>query len=145
MEGDEVIGVIFHQRQPVDDKLVVLPGRQTDFREGFLQKFCCLIPRYAPALREVVTGVAVAFPEEVAVFFPARMVDQRPVGEGGDFPATIVGGVSGGQRPGVVENDGDIGLGLGVEVDDRFGFGGKGGGNITAAIVIAAASGTTPG
>ena len=60
------------------------------------------------------------FPVEVIVGLTDR-VRQRPVGAGGDHPGiSIHDGINTGQFPVIVQGNGDIGLRLRIEVDDRL-------------------------
>ena len=120
LEGDQVVGVRFHPGQPVDDELVGLPAGEAQLGQGVLQEGGGVGPGDAESLREVIGDAGRALPVEVVVGL-AGPVRQRPVGGGGDGPGAVLhGGVNAGQLPIVVQRDGDLQLGLWVEVDDRF-------------------------
>ena len=120
LEGDQIIGVPLHVGQPVDNKLVGLPAVQTQSGQGVLQKGGGVPAWYAEALGEVIFRPADALPVEVIVGLTDR-VRQRPVGAGGDHPGiSIHDGINTGQFPVIVQGNGDIGLRLRIEVDDRL-------------------------
>ena len=62
LEGDEVIGVLFHPGEPVDDELVGLPAVQAQAGQGVLQKGGGFAAGDAEALREVVSRIGNTLP-----------------------------------------------------------------------------------
>ena len=93
---------------------------RTQSGQGVLQKGGGVPAWYAEALGEVIFRPADALPVEVIVGLTDR-VRQRPVGAGGDHPGiSIHDGINTGQFPVIVQGNGDIGLRLRIEVDDRL-------------------------
>lgn len=91
LERNQIVGVVLHLRQPVDDKLVRLLAIKAELRERILEERRGVLPRNAEAGGKVVIRPRRALPVEVAVGL-AALVRQRAIRRGADAPAVTVGG-----------------------------------------------------
>ena len=125
LERNQIVGILLHPGEPVDDELVGLPAVQAQLGQGVLQKRggACAGDTEAPG--EVVCGVRNALPVEVVVGL-AALVRQGAVGPGSDGPAATIGRIGAGQLAVKVQLDGDVCFRFRIKVDDglfRFGNG----------------------
>ena len=116
LKRDDVVGVLLHERQPVDDELVGLPPRQPQLLQRLLQKRRRVGALHAKALAHVPAGIGLALPVEVAVGLPSS-VGEGAVGGGGDFPPLAVGGIGAGELSPQPELHRDLSFLLRIEID----------------------------
>ncbi len=78
LEGDAVIRVVLHPRQPVDDELVGLFSGQAQLSQSILQKGGGIGSGNAEAPGEIVLLGALALPVQVVVGLPSLVVANKP-------------------------------------------------------------------
>jgi len=66
LECDQIIGIVLHSRQPVDDEFVVFARRQSELRQNLLQKCGGFAACDAIRIGEVVFRVGDTFPEQIS-------------------------------------------------------------------------------
>ena len=69
LKCNEIVRILFHQRQPVNDKLICfLPGK-SQLVQGVLQKSGGVASGYAEALGKIINNAVYALPIKVVVRF----------------------------------------------------------------------------
>ena len=96
LERDQVIRIILHPGEPIDDKFVGLFVTQTKFGKDGFQKGFCFAAGNDKTGGEVIIYIGLALPEQ-AVIFPAIGIGEGAVWLRSDGPAVFVGGIGGSQ------------------------------------------------
>ena len=123
MQGYNVVRVVLHLRQPVDDELVGFTGGQTYVHQLLTQEFCGISSGNAEAFAHIEVRCSLALPVEAVILVAVRVV-KRTVGHSGDAPAVVILRVCAGELSAVWEVyfHRNIRFFLGIEVDDGFFF-----------------------
>ena len=81
LEGDQIVLVILHLWQPVDDELVSFASCQTQSSERIFKERGGILALYAESLAEIVACISLAFPEET-VELSSAIICQSDFGGG---------------------------------------------------------------
>ena len=119
VQGNNVILVVLHFRQPVDYKLVRLSRRKTDIHKLFPQELGGILALYAEALAVIKVCSALGFPVKAVVLLSVLVV-KSTVRLCGNLSAVIVFGIGAGKLSAVLEINSYAYFGflLGVKVDN---------------------------